>query len=253
MTRDRDPFELLPNFADPEPDPVVMQATIAQSREAFANRRPASQGESSSFNRWLRQSAGWLMPAGLGVAALCVALVVAPGLMQTNSGSGTRNDAVADLPTAMPPSSTTLSRGDAVPADAAPSSTGTRMGMQPAPGQGQGQGQAPVAPTESVFQGDGVRIGLRSSPSMLEFSFPDLSGDMVMDRLSLFPGETASLIGALRLPERDLVALQLQGTSSQFWWVYRMVDGAYQRDTELSELVSDAADKAELISRLPAN
>src|SRR5690349_19377789 len=83
MNSDRDPLERMPQFLDPEPDPAVMRATIAQSREAFANRRPSPQANANSVAHWFRQPVRWLIPVGVAVAALVVALLFAPGLLTT--------------------------------------------------------------------------------------------------------------------------------------------------------------------------
>jgi hypothetical protein len=249
MTGDRDPFELLPNFVDPEPDPAIMHAVIAQSRDAFANRRPTSQGEPVTFGRWLRRSATWLMPAGLGVAALVVAMVVAPGLMQTNSGSGTDRDVIADLPTDAPPNSTTLSRGEDLPADAASPNPGTRMGMQPGPGVS----RVPIEPlpqTVSSFEGDGVVIGTRLDAEAMEIFLPELSGEQTIDVQSVMPGEEIEILSAFATPDSDLVAVHFRVNDVRFWRIYHLVDGKYGRDPERSQRVSDAADKAEVERRL---
>jgi len=249
MSTDRDPFELMPRFADPEPDPVVMNATISQSRDAFARRRPARQGNGFSISDWFRQSANWLMPAGLGVAALALALVVAPGLLQTNLGSGTDRDVVADLPTPASPNSTTLSRGEDLPADAAPPNTGTRMGMQPGPGVNQVPA-APLPQTVSSFEGDGVVIGTRLDAEAMEIFLPELSGEQTVDVQSIMPGEEIEILAAFATPSSDLVAVRFRVNDVRFWRIYHLMDGKYGREAELSQRVSNAADKAEVERRL---
>ena len=249
MSRSRDPFELMPQFTDPEPDPVVMNATIAQSRDAFANRRPSSHATAHSVSRWFGQSARWLMPVGVGVAALVVALVVAPGLLPTNTGMGSSRDVVADAPTATPPSSTTLSRGAGLPADETPSNSGTRMGMQPGPGAS----QAPIeaAPqTVSRFEGDGVVIGTRLDATAMEIFLPEISGEQTIDVQGMLPGEEIELLSAFAQPDEDLVAVQFRVNDVRFWRIYHLVDGKYGRDPQRSQLVSNAADKAEVERRL---
>lgn len=249
MSRIRDPFELMPQFTDPEPDPVVMNATIAQSRDAFANRRPSPHARAYSFSRWFGQSARWLMPVGVGVAALVVALIVAPGLLPTNTGMGSSRDVVADAPTATPPSSTTLSRGAGLPADETPSNSGTRMGMQPGPGAN----QAPIeaAPqTVSRFEGDGVVIGTRLDATAMEIFLPEISGEQTIDVQGMMPSEEIELLSAFAQPDEDLVAVQFRVNNVRFWRIYHLVNGKYARDTQRSQRVSNAADKADVERRL---
>ena len=76
MTDKRDPFELLPRFVDPEPDTVIMDATIAQSREAFLNRQNKAPDRSGPA-LWFRRSAHWLAPASIGALAAVVAIAMA--------------------------------------------------------------------------------------------------------------------------------------------------------------------------------
>jgi hypothetical protein len=249
MTKQRDPFDLLPEFVDPEPDPAVMQAVIAQSREAFANRRTSSQNQPASLVRWLRQSASWLLPASAGVAALAVALIVAPGLLQTAPGPSPRDQVVADLPNATPPDAPPLSRGNDAP-DGGPS-TGTRMGMQPAPD---------IAPTStgalpqtvSRFEGENVVIGTRLDATGLEIFLPELSGDETIDVQGIMPGEEIQILDAFAESDRDLIGLQFRVDDILFWRIYHLVDGRYGRDPERSQRVSNAPDKAEVKRRLAA-
>lgn len=160
MSPDRDPFELLSAFVDPEPDPVVMQAVIAQSREAFVNSRHSPARHAGSLAGWLRQSAIWLMPAGAGIAALAVAFVVAPGLLTTGRPSPSPNVAT-DLPNAASP---TLSREEDNSSSQAPSSTG--MAMQPPPNT-MPMPMEVLPQTMSSFQGEGILIGTRTDASTL--------------------------------------------------------------------------------------
>ena len=249
MSTKRDPFELMPQFTDPEPDPVVMNATIAQSREAFANRRPSADDKALSLSAWFGQSARWLMPAGVGVAALVVTLMVAPSLLPSSPQTGGDRDVVADTPTATPPSSTTLSRGGALPTDEAPSNAGTRMGMQSGPGVG----QVPLEPlpqTVSRFEGDGVVIGTRLDATAMEIFLPEISGEETIDVQGMMPGEEIELLSAFAQPDDDLVAVHFRINDVRFWRIYHLVDGKYARDPQRSQRVSDAADRAEVERRL---
>lgn len=253
MTGERDPFELLPRFVDPEPDAVIMNATIAQSREAFLRRQnntPARSGLSS----WFRRSAIWFAPAGMGAVAIVMAIVAAPGLMRTPP-TAPATERVADAPSVAPPASpgeTSLSRGDtqladAPSADAAPASGGTRMGMLPG-------GQAPAAlPPQviSTFEGSNVRIGLRLSTMALELYLPDISGEATIDTQAIFAGEEIEVLEAFRIEARDIVAIRFRTNESLFWRIYRPVDGDYVRDMDLSAQVSDAVDQRDVESRLP--
>lgn len=250
MIQDRDPFELMSNFVDPEPDPVVMNATIAQSRHAFANRQNQPQHDSAfSPTHWVRQSANWLMPAGIGVAALVVALVIAPSFVRTNPESGRTREAVADLPTAMPSASTMPSRGDDTLADASSDNGGTRMGMQPAPAAGQTPTES-LPQTISSFAGDGVVIGTRLDATAMEIFLPEISGEETIDVQGIIPGERTEIVAAFPLPDQDLVAVQFRANDVRFWRIYQLIEGKYGRDPERSQRVSNAADQAEVERRL---
>lgn len=249
MSTNRDPFELMPQFSDPEPDPVVMNAIIAQSRDAFANRRPSPHGTAYSVSRWFGTSARWLMPVGVGVAALVVALVVAPGLLPTSPGTGRSRDVVADTPTVTPPTSTTLSRGADLPADETPMNSGTRMGMQPGPGAGQAPIEA-MPQTISRFEGDGVVIGTRLDATAMEIFLPEISGEQTIDVQGMMPGEEIELLSAFAQPDENLVAVQFRVNDVRFWRIYHLVNGKYARDPQRSQRVSNAADKADVERRL---
>ena len=247
MNQDRDPFELLPNFVDPEPDPVVMRAVIAQSSSAFANRRQPARSEQNSFARWWRNSARWLMPAGVGVAAAAVALVVAPGMMQNAVDPVADREVIADLPTPEP--STQLSRSAEVRTHSPSQEAAPRMGMQPVPG-------AAPAPVEalpqliSTYEGDGVRIGTRLDATALELYLPDISGEDTIDVQGLVPGEQIEILAAFAQQDADLIAVHFRVDDVRFWRIYHLVDGKYGRDPERSKLVSDAPDRAEVERRL---
>lgn len=249
MSRMRDPFELMPQFTDPDPDPVVMNAIIAQSRDAFSNRRPSPHAKVYSVSRWFGQSARWLMPVGVGVAALVVALVIAPGLLSTNTEMGSSRDMLADAPMARPPGSTTLSRGDGFTPDETSSNSGTRMGIQPEPGARQTPIEA-APQTISRFEGDGVVIGTRLDATAMEIFLPQISGAQTIDVQGMMPGEEIELLSAFAQPDENLVAVQFRVNDVQFWRIYHLVDGKYARDPQRSQRVSNAADKVEVERRL---
>ncbi|MHA6732121.1 hypothetical protein [Devosia sp. A369] len=249
-TPERDPFDLLPQFADPEPDPVVMQAVIAQSREAFARRQTrraaAEQGLWDRVCAWLSVSPVWLVPAGIGAFGVVVALAVVPGLMMTPPSGPALDHAVAEAPPAQPPAVSepgpVLSRGD-----------GIRMGAQPSPS---GQLIEPDAAPMSIFDGDGVQLGYRVTPAeMLIYRLDtDTDTEGLVDSQPLVPGEQSDIRGAFvtSLGQPDLLVAQIRVDDSVFWRAYRLVDGAYARDSELSALLSDAPDQTEAKRRLAA-
>jgi len=245
---ERDPFALLARVEDPEPDRVVMDATIAQSREAFLARQTKG-GKQQRQVQW-HSSLAWLMPAGVGVLALVAAIVVAPGLMQTSSDLRPAEQ-VADAPLPIPSMEAppTLSRGDAPAPEEAPEQTGgVRMGMQPS-----GQPARQIDPQSvpmSVFAGDAVRLGYRLTPSVLLLYLPDLSPEQPIDQQGILSGEAVEILAAFAQPEEQIVAVQLRVDATRFWRVYRPIDGAYTRDADLSALVSDATSQDEVVRRL---
>lgn len=253
MSQTRDPLELMPRFIDPEPDPVIMNATIAQSREAFTNRKPrTSHAGSMPLADRFRRSARWLVPAGSMAVALVVVIAVAPGLLGT-SPERMADQEVAETTTAMPPTSTTMSRGNNQVADMpADESRRSRMGMTVPPATG----ETPIARLPQVissFQGDGVRLGLRLDVEALEIYLPELSGEKTIDAQSVLPGETVEILSAFMVPDSQLLAIQIRVDDVRFWRVYHLVDGTYARDPQRSTLVSNAADRAEVERRLGGN
>ena len=256
MTEKHDPFELLPRFVDPEPDPVIMNATIARSGEAFVNHRNNG-ADRSGLCLWLRRSANWFAPASIGALAAVLAMVAVPGLLRPGPSTPASTEQVVDAPVVAPPAAredTTLSRGnsqlaEAPPADDAPADGGTRMGMVPGcavPGQTPPQ-------VISTFEGSNVRIGPRLSTMALELYLPDISGEATIDTQAVFAGEEIEVPDAFRMKARNIVAVRFRTDESRFWTIYRPIDGTYARDMDLSALVSDAADQREVSSRLPAS
>jgi len=255
MTGDRDPFERMSQFLDPEPDPVVMDATVAQSREAFANRQARLQpARPASFWDWARRSANWLAPVGAVAIAFVVVILVVPSLAPTAPPSSADRDRVAEAPVETPstPDTPTLSRGgDQVSPSQSPDS-GSRMRMQPSPTAGQTE-TPPLPQTVSSFAGDGIRIGTRRDAQALEIFLPDISGDRTIDAQSIMPGEEVRLSAAFAQPDADLIAIQFQVNDMRFWRIYTLADGTYRRDPQRSTLVSDAPDRAEVERRLATN
>ena len=252
MNKDRDPFDLMPRFVDPEPDPVIMHATIAQSREAFEQRKGVRGSRPASFAQWLGRSARWLVPAGATAVALAVVIVAAPSLM-VDPMDPMADRQLAQRPSPMPSSSTSLSRGDGEVVDlSAANEPVRRMGVTVPPAAEQAPLEA-LPQVVSSFQGDGVRLGLRLDAEALEIYLPDLSGEPTIDAQSVMPGETVEILSAFLQPGSELIAIQIQVDDVRFWRVYQQVDGSYQRDPERSTLVSNAADRAEVERRLAAN
>lgn len=245
MSDERDPFKQLAKFADPEPDPVIMNATIAQSREAFL-RRSASTPQASSFGTWLMQSANWLMPASAGVAALVVGIAIAPGIMQSSAPVTPE-----PLPMEAPSLSRSADQMAIAPSDAP--TPATRMGMQPQPGQPPAAPAAELPSIVSYFQGDGVRVGSRLDAEALELFLPDISGDEMIDAQNVMPGEEIEILAAFAIPDRDLFAVQLRVDDVRFWRIFAQTEGGYRREPELSRQVSNAASQAEVIERLAAD
>lgn len=247
MTQDRDPFDLLPRFVDPEPDPVVMNAVIAQSRDAFANRKAQTRRNGPfSFLNWFRKPAGWLMTSGAVAAALALAVVFVP---DRSIVSPDGRDMVAERPVDTSPDSSVLSRGPGEVGDAPSQDAGTRFGAQPPPGAGQILSE-PLPQIVSRFAGDGVLIGTRLDASALEIFLPDISGEETIDAQSVMPGEQVEILAAFAQPDADLIAVHFRVDDVRFWRIYQLVEGEYRRDPERSSLVSDAADDAEVRQRL---
>lgn len=246
MSQDRDPFERLPRFVDPEPDPVVMNAVIAQSRDAFAKRHSQAQRSATfSISSWFKKPAGWLMASGAVAAAFAFAVVVIP---DPGSISPDGRDMVAERPVDPSSDSPVFSRGDDQAADAPPQDIGTRLGMQPAPSGVQIPAE-PLPQVVSSFEGDGVLIGTRLDATALEIYLPDISGEETIDVQGMMPGEQIEILSAFAYPDADLIAAHFRVDDVRFWRIYHLIDGRYGRDPERSRLVSDAADRTEVERR----
>ncbi len=243
MSPDRDPFDLLAHLPDAEPDPAIMQATIAQSREAFAQRQRPSRTVAQARPGWFDRLRTWMAPAAIGVVAVVAAIVVAPGVMRQPSAP----PAPAGMPADEAPPQLSRAPADETVAEAPAAEPPRRMGMQPPPAPSIA---APEAEQMAIFEGEDIRIGTRLAATGLDLLFPDLSGDQVVDSQPLLPGEEIALLDAFRLPGPDLVAVRFHVDQEQFWRVYRRVEGTYARDAALSELASDAPDAAEARRRL---
>lgn len=255
MNVQHDPLQNLQRLSVPEPDPVTMNSTIAQSREAFVSSFSRGQApRSESFGDWFRRSTRWLMPTTVGVGALAIAMIVVvqTDMVSTFGPNSADRDIVADIPDipAPPPApSTSLSRGGDTTSEASPDNTGIRLGIQPNPGQPVGE---PLPEQSFIFAGEGIRIGARLSAMAFDISLPDISGETVIDSQPMLPGEQIELLSAFRLEEQQIVAVQFRVDDTRFWRIYRPVEGQYTRDQETSLLVSDANDRAEVEQRLSA-
>lgn len=246
---ERDPFDLLAGFADPEPDPVIMKSTIAQSRDAFL-RRSATAERNSVWAR-LRQSSGWLVPAGVGAVALVAAMLVFPSLAPRTPVVPSDAPTVADAPAvASPDQPTTQAPAIATGPEQATPGGGTRMGMQPSPTRPGGAGSTLARERSSIFEGSNVRVEVRQTPSMLELYLPELAPAGPIDRQALLQGELAKVIAAFQDADRAIVAIRLDLDGALVWRAYRLADGAYGRDPVLSDRIADAPDEAEVRARL---
>lgn len=251
MSPNRDPFELMARFVDPEPDPILMKATIAQSRAAFASRAMVRARPNSVLD-WLRQSSSWLAPVGVAAAAFTLVVMLAPALNPASQTVPADREIVADRPISAPPAGeTTLSRGSGQLAIAPPSNSGNRMGMTQS-----STGQRPIEKLPqliSFFEGDGLRIGLRLDVEALEIYLPDISGERTIDAQNVMPGEQIEVLAAFAQPDKGLIALQIRVDDVRSWRIYRLIDGNYGRDPERSTRVSNAPDRAEVERRLAAD
>lgn len=256
MSAGRDPFDELSRHRDPDADPAIMQATIAQSVAAF-RARPAHVVPHGGIRAWLHNrlpSAGWRAPVGVGAFAVVAMLVALPVALRT-----TPPETVTDMEAAPSP--------DAPSTQAERGAGATRsMGLRPPPERSRALAPAqepalaptpaPAPPPEgpgSVFEGRDVRVGSRLIPSALELFLPDISGERAIDNLALVPGAQAQVLSAFRLPERGLVAISLRVDRARFWIAYRLVDGAYVRDAASTARIGDAPDDAEAQRRLVAD
>lgn len=227
MSAARDPFSLLRDLPEPQPDPVVMNAVIAQSAEAFSRREgAAAQGKS------VRRANGfgwfsWLLPAACAALGLFAGVALAPLL-----GPGMQ----------APQSETAMAE--------APADEVVRMGAQPGPRLG-----PPPAGSSMVtyFDGDAIRIGARFAANTLALFLPELGGDAVIDQQPMAPGEEIEILGAFRMTDPDRVAVRLRVNDLRFWRIYTPAAGSYARDTELSALVSSAEDEAAVRDMLGQN
>lgn len=246
---DRDPLTRLPEINDPEPDPVIMNAHIAQSREAFIEHHARQPRHTKTAPGWRLQ---WLLPAGMGALALVVALVVAPSLIQApfdeDATTQVAEAPVSPLPSAEAPPTLSRGGGSDTP-EQAEAGEGVRMGMQP----GQPAQQVdPLSLPLTEFPADGVRLGYRQTPSELLLYLPEISTEQPIDSQMVLGGEDVEILAAFALADDEIVAVQLRVDDTRFWRVYRPVEGLYARDSDLSALVSDASDQGEVEQRLSA-
>lgn len=244
ITPDHDRLKLLTEVKDPDPDPEVMKAVIAQSRDAFERKEARPPLAKKRPGERLRKSLQWLTPlAAAGMAVLAIVLI-RPGLMDGPQGDRSRDPVVADAPAAHsePP---TLSRGANAPAEGS-----VRLGARAPQGQPNQQIVDPQTLPMSIFAGDGVRIGFRLTPEAVLLYLPDTAPDTPIDSQGLLPGEEVELLAAFALPESDIVAVRIRVDAARFWRAYTATGGALARDAELSALISEAPDQAEATQRL---
>ncbi|MDR7126355.1 hypothetical protein [Pseudotabrizicola sp. 4114] len=236
---DRDHLQLLSEVRVPEPDPEVMKAVIAQSREAFEIRKGRSVAK-----RWLgappRIAFRWLVPAAAGAFAVLAVMLFGPTLLNSPKPGGMGDSRVADAP-ADSNTAPTLSREADAP--------GTRFGAQGTQGR-QGQQIDPQSLPMSVFTGEDIRIGFRLTPESMLLYLPDVAPDTPVDSQGLLPGEEVEILAAFALPAEGVVAIRIRVDDARFWRVYTATDGVFTREPELSALISDALDQAEATQRL---
>lgn len=108
----------------------------------------------------------------------------------------------------------------------------------------------PARESSSIFDGSNVRVEVRQTASMLEIYLPEIAPTAPIDSQVLLSGEEASVVGAFQIEDREIVAIQLDLDGTLVWRAYRPVDGAYTRDSALSDRVADAPDEAEARARL---
>ena len=230
MSSGRDPFLELQHHRDLEPDPIVMRETIGRSVDAFVRaRRPSPKTSAGAWLARFYPSARWRAPVGVAVfalVALFVALPVAMHSLPFHPNAGREALAPRDAPMAEVSREPTAS---------------ARMGARPLPAPA----PPPAEEAISIFVGDGVRVGFRLSPSELELFLPDLGAGRGIDKQILILGEEAEILDAFALSDLDLIAIRLRVDDARFWRVYRLVDGAYVRDADLTARLADASDRAE--------
>ncbi|WLS05885.1 hypothetical protein [Shinella oryzae] len=237
-----DPFELLQHIVAPEPDAEAMKATIAQSREAFIGRSASRTAHGRSWADRMQDWRFWLVPAGATALVVIAAIAFAPELIpgrDRQTGPLVADSGGDDTPPTFSRSRQTAESNPAAKKD------GERMGMRPAPGT------SPDTPaTATIVDGDNIRIGVRSTPSLLELYLPDMVGAPVIDQQGVLPGELAKVVTAFEMKQMGAIAVRFQSDDVRFWRIYRKIDGVFKRDPELSGVVSDAPDRTEVERRL---
>ena len=262
---DRDPFELLPGLIDPEPDPGVMRATIAASREAFLRRqqggRTVGPGWHERLADWLRSRRNWMAPVAAGAFAAALAVAILPGPLMTPERPDAVGDGeqVADLPAPAVPPDTALSRGRDADSEAVaeplPAPTGPiRMGAQPAPdAPPPDRDLADLSPMQ-IVHGDGdLRLGYRFVADRLDlFLLDEAAGGRQIDSIPVPPGASGRPGEAfiLRRDGAEILVVQTELGDDTAWHAYEVTDGSIGRNEALSARIADASDRREVEARL---
>jgi hypothetical protein len=252
MTARQDPFSLLNALPEPQPDPVLMNAVIAQSAAEFSRRRTEA---NRPRNRPFFPRSGllaWLVPTCCAAFGVVAGIALAPMMGPTVQIDRSGDMVVAEAPPSPADLPPTLSRGAPAP-DAETQSPGTgevvRMGAQSGPRLGPPPAQSAMVTT---FAGEDVRVGARFTATTLALFLPDLSGDAIIDQQGMLPGEEIEILAAFRQTDPDRVAIRLRVNAQSFWRVYEPENGAYTRNAALSARVATAetsADVRELLTQ----
>jgi hypothetical protein len=264
---DRDPFEPLDRLPDPEPDPEVMRANIAASREAFARRaataKPLRQGWWARLRETLSNPSGWLVPAGVGAFAAVMAIAVLPGVLTQPAvlENGQRQQATSEsarerAAPAMAEAPSAAADAEALAVPATPQAdAGVRFGAAPAPAPAEPPTFADVDPGSlEIHAEDDIRLGYRLEDGFYSLFMLTDEGALAMDARAV-DAETISILDALRVPgapgEAEILAVETQnGTEPPVWDAYRFAPTGISRDAELSALIADAPDTAEVEDRI---
>lgn len=251
MTARQDPFALLNDLPEPQPDPVIMNAVIAQSAAEFSRRRTEANRPRNRPFFPPSSMLAWLVPAGCAAFGLVAGIALAPLMGPTVQVDRSGEMVVADAPPSpveLPP---TLSRGEPAPdADVPGAGAVVRMGAQPGPHLGPPPAQSAMVTT---FDGEDIRVGARFTATTLDLFLPDLSGDAVIDQQGMLPGEEIEILAAFHETEPDRVAIRLRVNEQSFWRVYEPENGAYARNVALSARVASAQTSADVRTLLSQN
>lgn len=247
---DKDPFERLSQITTPEPDPAKVRAVAAMSARAFADQARSSKSikETGWLSRWLKREA-WLFPVSamaftLAAVALLVPLIGRPQM-------------VAPLPDTAPPPGPVA---DARPAGEQPGQVhppqeeGIRMGAVPP--------RSNLPPLDlrddavvRTYSFDGVEIVMRSAPEEVALYVVEGGSEHWFDRRFKEPGQEITLTDAFlqENPRSGTLLLLLRSGHEgmrQQWDVFVDTGEGYRLSGALTNLVHDAANRAEVIARL---